>query len=230
MTLDTLIKSEAFHWGDNCVPYHDAAEAHMEGQWKSLVWPLLSKHPIDLTAVVDLAVGRGRNTQKLLEAGARHVTCVDVTADNLQFCRQRFAGKPVGFYLTTGSELAGIADHSQTLVYSWDAMVHFDLRLIGAYLDEIERVLAPGGLAFLHHSNYSKAPGQDFRLSPHWRNFMSADIFKHLAIKSGLAVVSQTLIAWGNPDLDCVSVLRKPYGLGGLGFDRCVFETGDIAP
>ncbi len=183
----------------------------MAEQWSKHIWPTLAAHDPNFESVVDLASGRGRNTAALLSAGAKHVTCVDVNPENLEFCRSRFAGQPVEFVQNDGQSLAPLQDGVASLIYCWDALVHFDLRFIAAYVDESARVLKPGGIFFAHHSNYTGAPGKNFTYSPHWRNFMSADIFRHLALTAGLEICSQTLIDWGeDKNLDCISVVRRP--------------------
>jgi SAM-dependent methyltransferase len=97
------------------------------------------------------------------------------------------------------------------MFYSFDAMVHFDMEIVMAYIREAYRVVRPGGHAFLHYSNYTAAPGGDFRNSPHWRNFMSIPLFTHLALKTGFHVARSQTIAWGGVEcLDGMSLLRKP--------------------
>lgn len=100
--------------------------------------------------------------------------------------------------LNDGIDLSIIDSAAFMFLYSFDAMVHFDLEIILSYIPEFSRVLKSGAYAFVHHSNYSANPGGDFRENPHWRNFMSAGIFKQ-----------QHIFAWGEPNLDCITVLRR---------------------
>jgi hypothetical protein len=116
----------------------------------------------------------------------------------------------VACLVTDGVSLAGIPDGSATLVFSFDSMVHFDSDVVRAYLREFLRVLVPGGAAFCHHSNYTGRPSGDFTAAPHWRNFMSRELFAHYCAKEGLAVVESRVIDWTEPALDCLTVLRKP--------------------
>ncbi len=210
--LKSIIAKEALLWGDSeAANYHDKAEAAMDRQWTARIMPVLAPYAPDFSAALDFACGRGRNTRKLLEAGAALVTMVDVNAENVRFCSDRFAGQPVVLVHNNGADLAGVADASQNLFYSWDAMVHFDPRLIESYVPEMYRVLGPGGLAFVHHSNFSAKPGRDFRANPHWRNHMSADLFAGLARAAGFDVLDQHIMDWGDaPELDCITLLRRP--------------------
>ena len=97
-----------------------------------------------------------------------------------------------------------------TLVYTFDSMVHFDSDVVREYLKEFRRVLRPGGHGFCHHSNYTGSPGGDFTKSPHWRNFMSKELFAHYCAKEGLTILEQRVIDWTCSKLDCLSVFQKP--------------------
>ena len=120
---------EAMHWGDVADNYHKAAEQIMDEQWAEMIWPVISQCQLERT--VDFACGRGRNSRKLFEAGATQVTLVDVHPDNVRHCRERFNDQRATIIRNNGVDLRQIADSAHTLVYSWDAMVHFDVLVIG---------------------------------------------------------------------------------------------------
>jgi len=178
----------------------------MDRFWHELIWPLIAD--CDFSVVVDLAAGHGRNTAKLLELASK-LYVVDINPDNIEFCRRRFAGDTrLEYVVCDGVSLAGIPDEEVSLVYSFDSMVHFDTDTIRAYLREFKRVLRPDGRAMCHHSNYTGNPVGDFRDSPHWRNFMSRELFEHYATKEGLNVVRAETVDWELPSLDCITVLE----------------------
>lgn len=193
--------------------YYAAAELVMAEQWRDLIWPKLQG--MDFSVVVDLAAGYGRNSANLLEH-AGQLIIVDINQECIKHCQQRFAGEErVSCLQTDGASLKGIANDSVTLVYSFDSMVHFDSDVVRAYLQEFERVLQPGGRCFCHHSNYVGLPGGGVRGAPHSRNFMSAELFAHYSIKSGLRVRRQEILDWGGcVGLDCISILEKPLASG----------------
>ena len=193
-------------------PYYEVAEAHMDELWESLIWPRI-RH-LDFSRTLDLATGHGRNAAKLRQV-ADQLILVDINDECLKACRKRF-GKDAGFrYVrTNGYDLASIESEHVSLVYSFDAMVHFAPAVVASYLPEIHRILEPGGHAFLHHSNYAERPDGDFRESPHWRNYMSLELFAEMAGDAGLEVVSSEAIDWGQPDdrvtdLDGLTLLRR---------------------
>lgn len=196
-------------------PYYDAVEQAARAQWEEMILPFIEPTPIDFSNVVELAVGHGRMTEILL-GKAQHVTGIDVLQENIDFCSSRFQGRPnLTLVRNDGMTLKQIADGSVTFFFCFDSMVHFDSDVVRSYLAELNRILTPGGLAFLHHSNLDRNPGGDFQKAMHARNFMSQDLFRHYAAKSGLEVVKTKVIDWGRGErfaksLDCLSLVRRP--------------------
>jgi hypothetical protein len=89
-------------------------------------------------------------------------------------------------------------------------MVHFDRRVVQSYLQDTARVLIGGGKALFHHSNWSVDPDSSFGRNPHARAFMSAGLFSRYAQRSGLEVLQQRTVDWGNESgLDCDTLLAK---------------------
>ncbi len=224
MTERTLTKDElaaiAQQVGNDWVKgkYYDDAEAGMEVQWERLIWPMING--ADFAHVVDLAAGHGRNTAKLLPLSGR-VTAIDINKTNIDFMAKRFKGTAHASKLTltknNGAELAGVPDTSVTLVYCFDAMVHFDSDIVRAYIAEFARVLKPGGLGFVHYSNNSSNPTGTYRDHPGWRNFMSRALFNHWVAKEGMEVVRTEFVKWNmqvvaedDGDTDAVTLFRKP--------------------
>lgn len=95
-------------------------------------------------------------------------------------------------------------------MFCYDAMVHFEMMDIYEYLKDIYRVLVPGGMVLIHHSNYTADYKASFANTPHGRSFMSKDIFAYLAYRCGFEIISQQVINWGVKDLDCISLIHKP--------------------
>ncbi|MEI3855876.1 MULTISPECIES: class I SAM-dependent methyltransferase [unclassified Ensifer] len=211
--LKSLVKKNSLLWGKEVAEdYHKAAERDMEMHWNGYVEPALARHAIDYSEVVDFACGYGRNTDFLLRRAGR-VSMVDVNKHNIEYCRAKYQNNQrVEVRACNGYDLGDIGEASCTFFYTFDSMVHFPLRIVEAYLPEFFRVLKPGGYALVHHSNYTKAgPNADFKKNPHWRNYMSAEIFAGLAKAAGFVVAEQTVHPWGVPNLDCVTILLKPH-------------------
>lgn len=167
---------------------------------------------LDLSKVAELACGHGRHSDWIVKNyNVGSLVLVDINKSNIDFCVKRFAGAAnIEFIVNGGADLKGIADNSLSSLFCYDAMVHFEFDDIYSYLYEINRCLITGGLALLHHSNNDKQPGNLYSQNIHWRNYMSASLFKHMAIRAGLKVVEQRVFDWGDAkDLDCVTLVQK---------------------
>jgi SAM-dependent methyltransferase len=158
---------------------------------------------------LEIGPGAGRWSEALL-ARADRLVLVDVTDRALELCRARLDGaEHVTYVRTPGAELPGVEDGSVDAVWSFDAFVHIAPVDVARYLEEIARVLRPGGVAVVHHAGGGAAS----RLG--WRAPMSARLFAALAAERCLTVTEQ-FSTWGggrhgvaNPD-DVVTVLRRP--------------------
>ncbi|MFV3078107.1 class I SAM-dependent methyltransferase [Niveispirillum fermenti] len=189
--------------------YYDDAEASIDSQWNRFIWPSINCCSFDY--VVDLACGHGRNTAKLAEI-SKKVVAIDVNSENVEYCTERFRSREnVIVRQTDGTTLAGVPDEVVSLVYCFDAMVHFDSDVVREYIKEIRRVLRVGGHAFLHHSAMDKNPVGSFRNNPGWRNYMSPSLMAHWANKSGLSVANQVMLDWRGDGvvLDCLTFLKR---------------------
>lgn len=207
---ENRLKEQAKYSGDPWVPanpYFAHAEKHMQSSWDKLIWPTIKDCRFDV--VIDLAAGHGRNSEKLLPLSGKLIV-MDIQAGNIEACRKRFEGRPnVEFIVNNGYDLRPVPDNSVTLVYCFDAMVHFEPDVVKQYQADIARVLVKGGRAFLHHSNYTG--GTDWRKNPASRNYMSQELFYQGALAAGLRMVSSKVINWdGHVNLDCLSVMEKP--------------------
>jgi SAM-dependent methyltransferase len=189
-------------------PYYDEAEQRISREWSELIWPFI--HDCDFSCVMDLAAGHGRNSEKLRSL-AQKIYLVDINEENIAFCRKRFAGDSRFVFLRNdGVTLEQVPDNCLSLVYCFDAMVHFDSDVVRHYLAEFRRILKLGGRGFCHHSNSMKNPGADVHTNPGWRNFMSQQLFAHYCAKEGLTLLRQKVLDWGGrPESDCLTLFEK---------------------
>ena len=165
---------------------------------------------LDTSHIVELACGHGRHV-KVYKDLCKTISLVDVNQENIDFCKNRYKDdKNIYYILTSGNNFSGIEDASKTAVFSYDSMVHFELTDILSYLQDSYRILQMGGKVLFHHSNYAANPGGVYSNNPHWRNFLSADIFSHLATRAGFNVLSQSIMNWSTHyNLDCISLCQK---------------------
>ena len=174
--------------------YFEAAERDMASHWKQFIepnWPT----DVDLSYVLEIAPGHGRNSAKLRSMGAAKIVGVDINEGNIQFLRNRFHTDPtMFFYKTNGLAIPSGVEVGVTFVYCFDAMVHFDKEVIGAYLKEVSRLMKPGAKGLIHHSKAPECPktlpngfcsrpdqlGND-PANPHQRNANSKEEFAKMA-------------------------------------------------
>lgn len=180
--------------------------------WKqSMVAHLIA--PYAGPSVLEIAPGHGRWTEHLIPRFGR-VVAVDLSPSCIEYCRQRFTGAAnVDYFVTDGTTLPDVA---VDFVWSFDAFVHMDRGVIASYLKEIARVLKPGGIAIIHHSNVADLTGHSQEDAEGWRAPMTAALFAELARAAGLTVEDQ-FVYWdaekkiGVPRLgDRVTRLKKP--------------------
>lgn len=164
---------------------------------------------LDLDNVIELAVGRGRHVS-MYEAAAKRIVLVDILQENIDFCRERFKGNPkIEYYCNNGYNLRELRDGEYSALFTYDAMVHFEMMDIFEYLKDIHRVLGKGGKALFHHSNNSSNYKNSFFDAEGRRSYMSKDLFAYLAYRAGFEIVEQKVIDWGVKDLDCITLVRK---------------------
>lgn len=164
---------------------------------------------LNLDNVIELAVGHGRHVP-MYEAKAGHIVLVDILQKNIDYCRERFKNsQKIDYYCNNGYNLSALHDNEYSALFTYDAMVHFEMMDIYEYLKDIHRVLRNGGMALFHHSNNTSSYKNSFFTGAGGRSYMSKDLFAYLAYRAGFEVVEQQVIDWSMKDLDCVSLVRK---------------------
>ncbi len=215
--------------------YYNVAEADAESGW-NFILSHLAGYNIDTSVVLDFACGRGRIAEQCLPVVSRMILS-DISEEAIDFCKQRFSALPdtskIQYVLNTETSIP-VPDASVTFLYSWDAMVHFDIEAFRAFMMEFQRILTPGGYGFVHHSNFgdvklplrhfmrhllSRIGHTGFSSNPHWRSDVAAGDIRGLCKTNDLIVIKQEIIDWGGPgdrpygqvkDLDCITIFRKP--------------------
>jgi ubiquinone/menaquinone biosynthesis C-methylase UbiE len=168
---------------------------------------------LDLTDTLEIACGAGRHAAQIVNQCGR-LTLIDTSQDAVAIARERFAqNNNVTVVLSEDGLTLPFPERSFSTVYSYDAMVHFELLTMASYIKEIGRVLRPGGRAIIHHSNYGKNPSGKFDENPSWRNFMPSGLVVHLADRNGLRVLEHQVFPWNKRwflKTDALTVLERP--------------------
>jgi ubiquinone/menaquinone biosynthesis C-methylase UbiE len=97
-------------------------------------------------------------------------------------------------------------------VFSFDSFVHIHKNVIDDYLNEIYRVLKPGGFGYIHHSWLYGGENLSF-LNCAGRATMNPETFKELVKKHNMKVIEQKEIKFeslGEWDgTDCITIFEK---------------------
>lgn len=163
---------------------------------------------LDTTYIVELACGRGRHVPRYIEQ-SKQIVLVDILEKNISYCKERFKEcDKIQYYINSGDNFKELADNTYTAIFSYDSMVHFESIDIYHYLLDTHRILKNGGMALYHHSNNHADYKASFITGEGGRNYMSMELFAHFADRSGLEVLEQQVIKWGNVE-DGITLLRK---------------------
>jgi len=193
--------------------YYAEAEHWLAGFWDGSSAFRRFFDKINRKDLLELACGHGRHSAQIIDS-VDTLTLVDVNQENIDACRVRFAKyQNVRYIANNGNDLSAVAGGSQTGLFCYDAMVHFEASDVIDYLSEISRILTPGGRAVLHYSNMHWMPGVSYGDGPHMRNFFSENMMIHFAARNGLQTLEHTTLDWGSDpiwrDLDALILLEK---------------------
>jgi ubiquinone/menaquinone biosynthesis C-methylase UbiE len=124
-------------------------------------------HALELSPadrVLELGCGVGRIGFQLAPRVA-HWEGADISRNMLDVARKRLSGQDnVGFTELKRSRLDGLADASFDKAYCVAVFIHMDKEDFYLYLEELARVLKPGGLLYFDTWNLASAVG--------WRRYM----------------------------------------------------------
>lgn len=180
-------------------------------QWLYTLFPRISRW-LPATSICEIATGYGRWTEYLIPLAGKY-TGIDLSPACVQGCRERFsAAENAAFGVTDGRTISGVDDESVDLVFSFDSLVHCERDVMAAYVQECLRVLKPGGVAFLHHSNWAALAREE--PNKHCRGESVSGQTLAIDVQDcGGAVLVQECVNWGKVDLlDCISTFTKPSG------------------
>ena len=209
-------------------------------EWKATLVETFIRPNRTRADVLEIAPGYGRWTEYLVDS-ARSVVLVDINENCLAACRQRFGHlQHVEYHVGNGSALPG-PNASRDFVFSFDALVHMDPPVVEAYVNEIGRILRPGGCAVIHHADkrqwsialvsvtsrigligrgVQQVASQGRLRDDGNRSHVTGQMVADWARSAGLTV-EQTR-SWGSKEQynvakyrDLISILRKPLGLAG---------------
>jgi SAM-dependent methyltransferase len=198
-------------------------------QWFGCLLPRV--FPFLKGRILEIAPGHGRWTQFLL-AHCTSLIGIDLAESCVERCTQRFGDYPhLEFMANDGYTFPTIASGTIDFAFSFDSLVHAEEDVMCSYVLELARVLKPGGVAFLHHSNLGavlhRAPWLQARRAikwllrlpyagSHWRALsMSAKKMRKFVEGAGMSCVQQEIVPWGTEGssmIDCMSTIVNARG------------------
>ena len=126
-----------------------------QAQWQGTILPRIRRH-LPVHTILEIAPGFGRWTQ-FLAGCCQRLIVVDLSAKCIDACRARFAdANHIEYHVNDGLSLPFVGDGSVDFVFSFDSLVHVEADVIESYLNELGRILKPGGAGFIHHSNLAE--------------------------------------------------------------------------
>ena len=184
-TMPSVSKNEQLwvdhHWsqaGDEWSEWWGTARTQWVGCLLPRVFPFLNGR------ILEIAPGYGRWTQ-FLQAHCTSLIGIDLTPACVERCTERFAQNPnLEFRVNDGLTFPMVENGSVDFAFSFDSLVHAESDVLASYAKELARVLKPGGVAFIHHSNLEAVSRSSVsylartvrqrllrlpRMTPHWR-------------------------------------------------------------
>lgn len=196
--------------------YYIMAERNAEKEYKTFIKPVLEKYFLLNKAyeTMDFACGRGRIANLLKDNYQQLILC-DISKDALNYCRERFQNQLNINYLQSLPDRIPLENGCLDFIYSWDAMVHFNYKMLDIYISEFSRLIKSGGYCFIHHSNLLNAYDNETSLSENfneneeWRAKISMQDVARIAMRNQFEILEQINLDWGLKDLDSITVLKK---------------------
>jgi SAM-dependent methyltransferase len=162
--------------------------------------------------ILEIAPGFGRITQ-FLSILAGELIVVDLNPLCIENTKEKLGHHVLAYFVNDGKSIPKVKNNSQDLVFSYDSFVHMHANVTEEYVKEIQRVLKPGGHAFIHHSwLYGGKENSTENIAG--RANMSPEQFKDLVENYNMEIISQSPITFesvgGWNGTDCISFFRKP--------------------
>ena len=196
--------------------------------WERTIHPRIRPFLPRAGTIVELAPGFGRWTGYLLPY-ARSLHLIDLAPKCIEACRIRFGDEGrIQYTVNDGRSLPGVPDGSVDFLFTFDSLVHAGFDALTGYAEELQRVLAPDGVAFLHHSTAGEhrlfytvvraLPSRARRRLAGYLDFqhgraldVTAAGFCALLQRCGLQVFVQERINWGTRRcIDCFTFVCRP--------------------
>ncbi len=203
-------------WGGPGHDWQTAGEEWSEAwggsvpHWFSTLYPRLHRY-LPASRVLEIAPGFGRWSKFLIPMTTDYVG-IDLSGSCVEACRNIFVDAAHARFEQNDGFSLDAAKGEFDLIFSFDSLVHAEWDVLEAYIPQMIAKLAPGGGAFIHHSNFM---GVGLALeNRHGRaTSVSAAKFADEVAKVGGKMLVQEQINWGAEGpphlIDCLSLFCR---------------------
>lgn len=168
--------------------------------------------------LLEIGPGGGRFTEVLLPRCDRLIA-LDTSETMLKLLRRRFKDTDkIEYVHGDGFGLSGVKDSSVDRAFSYGVFVHLQHWDIYNYMEELERVLVPGGKAIIQHSNtlselgwkhFKKEVPKSLNRHKRFQTFIvnTPELMREFVTRAGLECVDTITDVVRR---DCITLIRKP--------------------
>jgi 2-polyprenyl-3-methyl-5-hydroxy-6-metoxy-1,4-benzoquinol methylase len=179
-------------------------------QWLTTIYPRIGCF-FPAESVLEIAPGFGRWSRFLIQ-GSSVYRGVDISEKCIEACKARFENAAhAKFFVNNGKSLDLISDMQYNFVFSFDSLVHVEMDVLQEYIRQIINLLAPNGVAFLHHSNFGMyADGAANNRHARATSVTAASVEK-VIVEQGGHLLTQETLTWGEKNVlnDCFSLFAR---------------------
>jgi SAM-dependent methyltransferase len=184
-------------------------------QWFGSLLPRIHGF-IPCNNTLEIACGFGRWTKFLLPLTINQYIGIDKNENCILSCKKQFESDNASFFQNDGYSLELAKSIKFDFIFSFDSMVHEDVSVLNAYIQQIMELLSDNGICFIHHSNFGQIITPNISIIDH-PGFIhnrdqssSAAIVKNIVNQYGGKIIIQELINWGCDSLiDCITLFSR---------------------
>jgi len=136
--------------------------------------------------IVEIGAGGGRWIITYL-AAIDHAYLVDGTTASEKLIGKWYEG-PFDFIVSEDGKMPSISD--QMYIFSFDVFVHFEKELFDSYIEEVGRILLPGGR---FHFNFAHKESATKELSYEWYEYREHEEIRELLEKNGMELSERAI-------------------------------------
>lgn len=176
-----------------------------EQLWNRYLLPIMKNYRNKY--ILEIAPGFGRITQ-FLATLAYELWVIDLNRLCIQKTLEKIGPQHIKQALVNdGLHLTNVPSCYFECVFSFDSFVHMHKNVTQSYIEEIGRVLKPGGEAVIHHGNLSGGQELSFE-NIGGRANMWPDLFRQFVTDAGMIVIKQMPFNFKTVS-DCITIFKK---------------------